>query len=152
MRNKGPIDKRICYCCGSSKTWISKKGYENWYLNHDINTRKMIHVLCTKCYNNLLVHPIWNRINNPIYGPKRSKLTRKLEGQRRLSYKGKAVYLTIRPRTGICSSCGKSVHKGEINRTHMHHIQYHDEDVLKDTQELCVNCHRMESERLRKTL
>lgn len=139
MRSKGPINKRICYCCGSSKTWISKKGYENWFVNRQ--AKEVMQILCCKCYLRLFIQPKWNPINNPVYGPKRSKLARKREGQRRLSYKGKLVYLNIRPRTGICSSCGKSVHRGEIKRTHMHHIQYHDDDVLKDTQELCAACH-----------
>jgi hypothetical protein len=142
-------DKRICYSCGSTQTWISKKGYENWFVNRDLIRKIVMHVLCCKCYLRLFIQPKWNPINNPIYGKQRSKISRKLEGQRRLNYKGKAVYLKIRPRTGICSKCGKSVNKGEITRTHMHHIEYHDQNVLKDTQELCVNCHRIESVRLK---
>ena len=43
--------------------------------------------------------------------------------------------------------CGKRVGQG-IKRTHIHHIEYHDEDPFKSTVELCVSCHDKEGRRL----
>jgi len=85
----------------------------------------------------LITHPKWNPITSPINNP------------RRLNYKGKQIYLKENPRTGICSSCGKGVGEG-IKKTSIHHIQYHDDNPLKDTIELCSGCHRKETCRLRR--
>lgn len=51
-------------------------------------------------------------------------------------YKAKRILLSQNPRLGICTVCGK---KG---RTDMHHIEYHDDNPLRDTIELCGLCHR----------
>ena|SRR6187200_263279 len=74
---------------------------------------------CNKCYQRIFISPKHNPTAN----------------LKKITYKGKQVYVGFNPRTGICSECG---HKG---RTEMHHINYHDEDILKDTIELCVSCH-----------
>ena len=78
----------------------------------------------TKAYNDK-----WNPINNP----KRI----------RLQFKGKTLLLKENPRKGICSKCGKKT------RTHIHHFaEYHENNPLKDTIELCSSCHAYESWRL----
>lgn len=51
-------------------------------------------------------------------------------------YKAKIVLLKENPRKGICFNCGK-----EPKRTEIHHMEYHDEDPLKDAIELCDHCH-----------
>jgi len=56
------------------------------------------------------------------------------------------------PREGVCDACGRSVHKGEIKITHLHHHIYAykmntvKEDRLKaleNCSELCYTCHRI---------
>lgn len=50
-------------------------------------------------------------------------------------YKGKPMDAGKPVRTGICSKCGKQGY------TQLHHLQYHDDDPLRDTIELCAQCH-----------
>jgi len=56
------------------------------------------------------------------------------------------------PREGVCDSCGRSIHKGEINVTQLHHFKYSfkgktvKKDPLKaleNLSELCHTCHRL---------
>lgn len=56
------------------------------------------------------------------------------------------------PREGICDACGRSVHKGEIKTTHLHHwfYAYRHSTVRKDPtlalenlSELCYRCHKV---------
>ena len=120
----------FCLNCGSDKTYIDKRGYNLWYHYKD-------GYLCSRCYNRLINNPT----NNPKYHP------------RRLVYKDKRLFMKENPRTGICSICHMKVGEEYINcfgkiaimkQTQMHHIQYHDDEPLKDTIELCVSCHRKE--------
>jgi len=109
---------RLCYNCGSDKTYINNNGSFMWYKHED-------GLLCNKCHCKLFINPKWV----PITVPKR------------IWYKNKSVRLKHNPRTGQCSICLRK--KGEgIKLTHMHHIQYHDDDPLKDTIEVCVSCHK----------
>lgn len=71
----------------------------------------------------------WNIIWNPITNPKRIK------------FKGKQITVKKNPRKGICSKCKKSIQKGEIQVTHLHHLKYNSSDILKYTIELCASCH-----------
>ena len=81
----------------------------------------------------------------------------RLYGLRKILFRRKQFYLEKPPRTGICSLCHRKIGdhyidaKGKdvtIERTHIHHDEYHDDDVLKDTRELCMSCHMKESWRL----
>ena len=54
---------------------------------------------------------------------------------------GRKVSFKRRVRTGYCSRCSNNIHDGSCKRTALHHIQYHDDDPLKDTIELCGACH-----------
>lgn len=122
---------RICNNCKSTKTYIGKEGKERWRLNEG-------KYYCQKCYGRLVgnkkyYNPIKQKIFNAIHNPKRI----------RLNFKGKTIMLKENPRKGICERCGF------IGYTHIHHIQYHDDDPLKDTIELCASCHAFETHRLK---
>jgi hypothetical protein len=110
--------------------------------------------LCARCANKLFYPPRktkeaikkYNDRNNPIYN------------HRHLSFKGKSIFLKENPRKGVCSWCGRKNGeyflnanlKPSITLTHMHHIEYHDDDPLKDTLELCASCHSKETQRMKK--
>jgi len=65
----------------------------------------------------------------------------------RISFRGRRILLKSNPRTGVCSNCKSSVAKGEIKQTNIHHTKYHYDDPLKDTIELCVKCHNIETKK-----
>ncbi len=60
---------------------------------------------------------------------------------RRLVFKNTRIMLDVSPRTGICTNCNRTVLSGEIQRTHIHHLQYDESNPLAHTQELCPSCH-----------
>jgi len=80
--------------------------------------------------------------NNPDkkkeYNKRRNRIWDTVNRSRRLQFKDSRIYLKENPRKGICELCG---FKG---LTHMHHINYHDDNPLRDTIELCPSCHRKE--------
>jgi len=122
---------RICAACDSTTTKMEKGKWPHWYKWDDV-------FLCHKCYDKYVWSPIaspaknkkWNPIHNPIYQP------------RRICFKDKRIMLKENPRKGICQWCGR---KGA---TDIHHIEYHEDDPLKDAIELCDSCHRVETTRL----
>ena len=127
------IDYRVCYNCGSYETFIDKKGRKHWYSHED-------HWYCNKCDNNLF--------KNPKYRPDGVYM--------RIWFKNRGIRLKENPRKGVCSICGKKVGDEFINysgkvvrikKTHIHHINYHDDDPLKDTIEVCPQCHMKETRR-----
>ena len=124
-------NNRFCVNCLSKKTYVSKIGHVQWYSHND-------DWYCSRCYLRLFRNPKMRKIYNPIYNP------------RQLCYKGKYIRLKENPRKGVCQWCGKRIgdhftdslgNDAVVKITHLHHIQYHDDDVLKDTVELCVSCH-----------
>ena len=104
-----------------------------------LNIIKLIKGNCDKCYLQK-----W-RLRNPI----KVKEYQRKYNNRRLVFKDRVVYLKFNPRTGKCNKCLREVGKG-IKQTLIHHIQYHEEDVLLDICELCTSCHNSEHWRLRK--
>jgi len=61
-------------------------------------------------------------------------------------FKGKRTNTGQLPRTGYCSLCDNNIYDGTCKRTSIHHFaQYHDDDPLKDTIELCNSCHAYET-------
>lgn len=65
---------------------------------------------------------------------------------------GITVYLDFNPRKGVCHGCGKSVARGEIRGTQLHHWWYaYQPKTVKDnpvlaldnTSELCFYCHEL---------
>jgi hypothetical protein len=108
------MSPRCCVECGSTETYISKTtGVQYWRKGR-----------CQKCHD-------------------------KQARPKRLSFKEKRIYLSANPRKGVCTWCGKKkgesyiTHYGKtaIVRTLLHHKQYHPEDPLRDTVELCWGCH-----------
>jgi hypothetical protein len=94
-------------------------------------------------------------IDNKNVTPKHKKLW----GEKRLQFKNKRINLSHNPRQNKCSWCKKGIgdeyidsrgNPAKIKRMHLHHIEYHEEDPLKDTFTLCPSCHLKESQRLRK--
>lgn len=66
---------------------------------------------------------------------------------RRVLFIDRRVFVSSNPRTGVCSQCGRSVHKGEIRKTGMHHDAYVVGHPLAETRELCSSCHRKHHQR-----
>jgi len=74
------------------------------------------------------------------FHPEQTKANRDIQNAKRdfkklINFKGKQIMLKVRPRTGICSKCGK------IGLTNLHHEKYDESDPLLYTVELCVGCH-----------
>ena len=127
------ILKRQCVSCHSTTTSVEKNGYTHW---HQIPEGW----LCKKCYNRLHTNPKWNLITNPINSPRWNPI----KNPKRIVFTPirKQVPLSFNPRKGICSNCGRSISKGEVKTTHMHHLKYDLNDPLAHTVELCASCHR----------
>lgn len=119
-------NKNVCFINSLHETYIKKNGKLQW---HKYNGNR----ICHKCYNKLVHVPKYtlvnNHKNNLIYHP------------RRLTFKNKRILLETNPRTGYCSQCSNNIFDRSCKRTHIHHIQYHEDDPLKDTVELCASCH-----------
>jgi Zn finger protein HypA/HybF involved in hydrogenase expression len=121
------MDKRICLKCGTNKTHVDKRGWVQW-------SRYKDGFMCSRCNSKFVRSPR----DSPIFNP------------RRILFKGKRILLKAIPRKGQCEQCGKKIGDSfisyrnkltRIKRTEIHHIQYHDDDPLKDTIELCPQCH-----------
>lgn len=123
---------RICFGCGSTKTYIDKGGHLHWY-GIDWFVRIWF---CENCNNKYFKNP-------------KSLLTRH---PRRVVFRKKQIQLSFNPRTGHCSLCPNNVYDGSCKKTAMHHIEYHDEDPLKGTVELCNSCHRKYHNEYRKII
>jgi hypothetical protein len=136
---------KVCFNCGSNKTYVDKYGQEAW--NKYEGKR-----YCRKCYNRLFANPKYNPTNNKKWNPVNNPIYSKINNRRKLVFKGKQMYVKENPRKGVCSKCGKKSGEQYLNYngklsaviTHIHHLEYHEEDVLKDTIELCNSCHRSE--------
>jgi hypothetical protein len=126
MREEDKVskDKRFCYACGSNKTQRNKAGHENWALNKPTDL-----VLCQGCVYKYIINP-------------KHKLAGKYK--KYIRFKNKQMLIGFNPRRGICSRCGY------VGQTTMHHIEYHENEPLKDTIELCRKCHPQEDWRLGK--
>ncbi len=121
--------KRFCVICLSDKTYVTKKGKPQWYKHGDFD-------YCNKCQNKLVSNPKRPNRNYPKNNDKVFK------------FKNKTMFSNQPVRKGICSQCGRK--KGDkyiiwgeekIVKTHLHHIEYHDDNPLKSTIELCASCH-----------
>jgi hypothetical protein len=135
---------RQCEACDAFITRITKDGYEQWFC-HDG------HWLCRQCYDYYVWHPYRNPIDNKKY---RSTMIE--HNKKRIRFHNHYIYFKDNPRKGVCKLCGKkkgdkfinSKGKPAITATDIHHFQYHEEDPLKDTIELCDSCHLKEGVRL----
>jgi hypothetical protein len=127
-------DKRICSNCGSDKTRMDEGIYPKWTKYNDA-------YLCARCANKIL------------YIPRKTKEAIKkyndINNFKMLRFKGKRILLKENPRKGVCSWCG-AVKGIDCKLTNMHHIEYHDDNILKDTIEICASCHGKEHARIRR--
>lgn len=117
---------RLCSECKSDKTCLRDGKYPRWYRYKD-------DWLCQKCYNKF--------ISYPVYAKKLRKKGNLIHNPRRLLFKNKRVLLKENPRIGFCLLCSNNIHDGTCSKTNIHHENYHDDDPLKDTIELCTSCH-----------
>lgn len=133
-----PMEDRICAKCGKNTRLVLRKNGKRYYDWRNVNGE----CWCFKCWNNNIHAPKsrkkWNSIHYEIYG------------KRRFMFKNKSIYHTETPRTGQCTVCRKRIGDEYLNKRHkirkikstqMHHIEYHDDNPIKDTVELCVSCH-----------
>lgn len=86
---------------------------KQWILNHGTP-----HALCYRCWMNL----VYNKM--------------------KLYFKGNAVLIDHIPRIGVCTDCHRTVSSGDIKITHLHHIEYDENNPSANTIELCVRCHK----------
>jgi len=105
---------------------MNPQGWSRW--RHKPNTNDW---LCSKCYDRLIHIPEFHKKWGNYFNKRMVKF-----GDKRVYVKGESE-----PRTGICSICKRSIHKGEIDRTALHHFNYDSDNPLDNTIELCFNCH-----------
>jgi|SRR5215510_12723714 len=138
IRGRHAITNRVCSLCGSNKTTATRRIGKHGQIWTGYNWRRTIDgdIICSTCASRL-EYPKRKEYYKNIANPK----THAKWSPRRVSYKGKLLYVPEKPRTGICSDCGRSIASGEIRRTNLHHEQYDDSKPLAHTIELCVSCH-----------
>jgi len=61
-----------------------------------------------------------------------------------ITYKDKQVYVEENPRNGVCNYCRRVRDNTYKKQFAIHHVQYHDDNPLKDTIESCPACHSRE--------
>jgi hypothetical protein len=141
MRKLTTEDKRVCYVCNSNQTYMKNGIHPMWFTNKPTDL-----FICAKCHKKYF----WTRKIPQI----KTKEAIKLTNQKAIFYKQKHKRLPSNPRKGICSNCNKQIgdeyinSKGEVARikyTNIHHLEYDDNNLLKDTVELCASCHGKET-------
>ena len=137
-----PINERICYNCGSNNTYIKKSNGRPHWINIEGNA------WCLKCYNKVFIHPKWSCIHYLLNG----KHWNSIRNPKHMKFKDRIIVLKQNPRTGFCSWCPNNIHDRSCKRTHIHHIEYHNDDPLKKTVEICASCHAKESWRIKRNL
>jgi len=60
---------------------------------------------------------------------------------KRIKFQGVSMFFDQDVKTGTCIFCKKSVKKGEIFWTGLHHLIYDKHDPLAWTVEVCASCH-----------
>ena len=125
-----PYDKRVCYACGSKKTYVRKNGFAEWWLNLS-KQGQAIGVICCKCKQSIFKIEEKKRLYTAYH-------------QRQIYFKTKSIAIDYIPKIGVCNWC-RAVYPFDTKLTHIHHESYHEDDPMKDTIELCVSCHRKET-------
>ena len=150
-RREIPILK--CRICGIIANTEEEK---TEFVKNKGNRRDGYTNICKKCYTNYRkIHGKQNKEtvkkNARIRYMKNPNKYRE-RGRCAILYRRTRIPLEFNPRKGICNLCNKSIKKGEINVTHMHHLFYEfsTEEVrknhqlaLKNTIEVCFSCHRV---------
>jgi len=85
-------------------------------------------------YDNKKKVYLWRKINGKY-------TCHKCYMKRRIIFKDKRLRVFEKELTGICKLCNRSIEKGEIKQTQFHHTEYHDNNPLENTIEICVKCH-----------
>ncbi len=167
MRENIPQGKKFCECgCGELVKVRFKDGHQR------IGWRKQYERKCSVCgsdktyiYNGIRR---WKRINNKWYchncatkywrrtprGKQYLKTIHKMSNKFQLYYRGKTHHLGFSPRKGVCDLCHRKIgdkyiaYRGVekvIKTTQRHHFaEYDDNDMLKNTIEVCLSCHLKE--------
>lgn len=115
-----------------------RKEYEKQY-RHKNNDR--IKQTQKQCYENKREYYIKKSKENAQKNPNRSCVRLKT-----LDYKKKKLRYVFEIRCGVCNIC-RAVEKIDTFSTQRHHDddKYFDDDPLKNTIEICVNCHAKET-------
>lgn len=118
MLSKTVVVRRCLYfnLCGMEEVYDGKKWKIMWYKENG-------EPVCNKCYCRL-----------------RPKEYRKIFNDRRITFLGKVYCLTWNIRKGICSIC-----RSNQRRTNMHHYFYIPIMMWACTEERCVPCHNIET-------
>lgn len=129
-------DKRICYSCGSDKTYHTKEGHQDWFLNPPTGL-----FICNTCYHYLFCSSDLKRRANKKGNERRH--------YRHQYFKDKHLTYLFDIRCGVCNWC-RAVVGMDTKATQLHHDgnKYDHENPLRFTIELCLKCHRKESLRL----
>ena len=131
--------QRKCSVCNAVTTYVDPRGYEVWYIDKDVG------LLCKRCYDKRRYELNKERILEYNRGYQEAhKEEHRKHNRRRVSFKGRQIHVESCPRLGQCPECGRKVGVDAIKMTNRHHDEYHNDDVLKDTRELCVSCHMKE--------
>lgn len=158
--NNNAYKTKICLCCGKEYECIDKGGKSRFCSKacQDLNysrtpklreyqkkyreqNNEQIKQIKKQCYENKREYYIKkskeNSENNPNTPFRRFKS---------LSYKGKRLTFKFDVRCGVCNLC-RAVEKIDTYSTQRHHDNdiYFDNDPLKNTLEICVNCHGIET-------
>ena len=76
----------------------------------------------------LINNPKWHHITSQKWNP------------RLMKFRDKHIHVKENPRIGVCNLC-RAVVGTDCEKTSIHHLEYHDDDPLRDTIELCNSCH-----------
>lgn len=112
---------KTCSIC-EKNTYIENNKYEHWYRSKVDNKP-----ICKRCYD------------KHIRDQDKFKAAQKKIRDGRIKFKSIRKNVRI-IRTGVCNLC-RSVVPFDCQRTHIHHEEYHNDDLTKDTMEICPKCH-----------
>lgn len=131
---------KICSICDSTTIYShNRRKNGNWYIDKETQL-----YLCGKCYayKRRKIPEVAERRHNSLNKPSAREHVREHD-KRKLRFKGRQILVQSNPRIGVCSKCGKR-NGLDIKRTHIHHIQYDENNPLAYTIELCTSCHAKE--------
>ena len=105
-----------------------------WLHNRDENNNT-IHLICNACRQSIFIKDQKIRLG-------------KIYKSKQIYFKTKCINIGYEPRVGVCNWC-RAVAGFDTKSTHMHHEVYDSNDFTKNTIELCISCHRIETIRVR---
>ena len=136
-----PTRTKYCsqYCRDrKSLTRPERKEYEKQYRKTNNDRIKQVQKQCYENKREYYIQKSKEHTENNPNTPFRRYLT--------LDYKGHKIIFPFHIRCGVCNLC-RAVEKIDTYSTQRHHDNdiYYDEDPLKNTLEICVNCHAKET-------